>query len=324
MAEATGVRAPTVHKWLRCWKAEGEAELQDRSSRPHRMPRCLPRHRRRQTERLHRKGLSRCRIARETGIPLSTVGAECRRLGLGRLKALRLAVPMIRYERDWPRELLYLDIKNLARIGRVGHRIHGERNRRCPGVVWEFLHVCVDDASRAAYAEILPHEKKERVIDLTERAIRWFEERDAGIQRIMTGNGPGYRSKLLRRTGSSTSSSGPIPPAQTARPSRFIRSALEEWAYTRPYDSYALAAAPSAFLWYFNSGPPHWGIGGRTRQQRLSEFAVNNVRAKHTASPSGTFCCSRPCLSSVSEGLPRNPRRTRCRCEDLGGPTTLS
>jgi transposase InsO family protein len=287
VAEATGVSVPTVYKWLKRWKAEGEAGLEDRSSRPHRMPRRLPRHRRRQIERLRRKGWSTPRIARATGIPLSTVGAECRRLGLGRLKKLKPAEPVIRYERDRPGELLHLDIKKLGRIGRVGHRIHGDRTKRARGIGWEFLHVCVDDASRVAYAEILPDEKKERVTGFTERAIRWFEERGVGIQRIMTDNGSGYRSKLLRRMleahGIKHLFTRPYTPRTNGKAERFIRTALEEWAYARPYGhSNERTAALVAFLRSYNCGRPHGGIGGRTPQQRLSELVVNNVLEKHT------------------------------------------
>jgi len=271
VAEATGVSAPTVYKWFKRWKSEREAGLADRSSRPHRMPRRLPRHRRRQIERLRRQGWSTPRIARELAMPVSTVGAECRRLGLGRLKKLKPAEQVIRYERDRPGEPLHLVIEKLGRIGRVGHRIHGDPSRRCPGVGWEFLHVCVDDASRVAYAEILPDEKKERVTGFTERAIRWFEERGVGIQRIMTDNGPGYRSKLLRRTLEAHRIkhlfTRPYTPRTNGKADRFIRTALEEWAYARPYGhSNERTAALVAFLLYYNGGRPHGGIVGRTPQ----------------------------------------------------------
>lgn len=287
VAEAMGVSVPTVYKWLKRWKAEGEAGLEDRSSRPHHSPRRLPRHRRRQVERLRRRGWSTPRIARELKMPLSTVGAECRRLGLGRLKALKPPEPVIRYERDHPGELLHMDIKKLGRIGRVGHRIHGDRRRRSRGIGWEYLHVCIDDASRVAYAEVLRDEKKETVTAFTVRAVRWFEERGVGIQRIMTDNGSAYRSKLLRKTlearGIRHLFTRPYTPRTNGKAERFIRTALEEWAYARPYShSNARIAALWPFLRYYNCGRPHGGIQGKTPQQRLSELTVNNVLEKHT------------------------------------------
>ena len=42
-ADMVGVSRQTAWKWLRRFEAEGDAGLEDRSSRPHRMPRALPR-----------------------------------------------------------------------------------------------------------------------------------------------------------------------------------------------------------------------------------------------------------------------------------------
>ena len=44
----------------------------------------------------------------------------------------------------------------LGRVDGIGHRITGDRTGRARGIGWDFLHVCVDDASRLAYTEILP------------------------------------------------------------------------------------------------------------------------------------------------------------------------
>lgn len=60
-----------------------------------------------------------------------------------------------------PGALLHLDIKKLAKIGRVGHRIHGDRRTRVRGIGWEYVHVAIDDCSRSAYVEVLPGEDGE-------------------------------------------------------------------------------------------------------------------------------------------------------------------
>lgn len=155
VAQALGLIVRSVYKWLRRWEAEGEGGLLDRPSGPRRSPRRLRRGPRRQIERLRRRGWSSPRIAQELRLPVSTVVATVRRLGLARLRRLQASLPVIRYERSRPGELVHLDTKKLGRIGRIGHRIHGDRRRRAEGVGWEFLHVCVDDASRIAYAEVL-------------------------------------------------------------------------------------------------------------------------------------------------------------------------
>jgi hypothetical protein len=51
--------------------------------------------------------------------------------------------------------MLHLDSKRLGRIeGGPGHRITGKRERR-PKAGWEWMHVAIDDHSRAAYVEML-------------------------------------------------------------------------------------------------------------------------------------------------------------------------
>ena len=84
-----------------------------------------------------------------------------RRQGLGRLAALTPDPPVIRYQRDRLGELIHIDIEKLGRIDGIGHRITGDRRGRNRGIGWDFLHVCVDDASRLAFTEILPDERQD-------------------------------------------------------------------------------------------------------------------------------------------------------------------
>lgn len=119
----------------------------------------------------------------------STVGAVCRRLGLGRLADLERRPPIVRYERANAGELIHLDTKKLARIERVGHRIHGDRRQTVEGAGWEYLHVCIDDASRVAYAEVLADEKGVTCTGFVRRAVAWFKERGIPVQRVMPDNG---------------------------------------------------------------------------------------------------------------------------------------
>ena len=100
--------------------------------------------------RLRRQRLSGPAIARPLGRPVATVGLMLRRHGLGRPAALDLKPEIVRYQRDRPSELIHLDSNRLGRIDGVGDRITGDRASRARGVGWDFLHVCVDDASRLA------------------------------------------------------------------------------------------------------------------------------------------------------------------------------
>jgi len=133
---ALGCSARTVEKWLARYRAAGRAGLADRSSRPRRLARQLPRHRRRQITKARAQRWSSTRIAHHFGIPLLTVITRLRQAGLPRLPALVPPPAIRRYEMTRPGELLHIDIKTLGKIGQVGHRIHGDRRRRARGIGW--------------------------------------------------------------------------------------------------------------------------------------------------------------------------------------------
>jgi len=105
-------------------------------------------------------------VAKQVGVSEATVSRVLRRAGLSRLRDIEPAEPVRRYEREHPGDMIHIDIKKLGRFERVGHRITGDRigQSNSRGVGWEFVHVCIDDASRVAFSQILPDEKKESAI----------------------------------------------------------------------------------------------------------------------------------------------------------------
>lgn len=80
--------------------------------------------------------------------------------GLSRARDLDPPAPVVRYECEHPGELIHLDIKKLGRFEKPGHRVTGDRTRQSNarglrggkawGAGWEYVHVCIDDASRIA------------------------------------------------------------------------------------------------------------------------------------------------------------------------------
>jgi hypothetical protein len=150
-------------------------------------------------ERLRRRRLTGLEIAAQLELAVSTVSLWLRRLGLGRLRNLDPKPVVVRYEKKRPGELLHLDTKKLGRIKGIGHRITGNRRGSGHGLGWEFLHVCVDDATRVAYAEVLPDEKAVTATGFLERALAWFRDQDVLVERVMTDNGSCYRSHRFRR-----------------------------------------------------------------------------------------------------------------------------
>jgi transposase InsO family protein len=212
----------------------------------------------------------------------STVGAVLRRLGLGRLSNLEPKPPIVRYERSLPGEMIHLDIKKLGRFGAPGHRITGDRQAgRSRKAGWDFLHVCVDDASRLAYTEILPSEGQHDTTAFLQRALDWLGRHGVIVQRVMTDNGSAYRSKLfagaLQRAGLRHVRTRPYTPRTNGKAERFIQTSLREWAYAHAYsssDERSRAIAPWTDA--YNLIRPHAGIGGLSPWQRLNNLLGND------------------------------------------------
>ena len=196
VATAMGVTTKTVGKWVARFAAEGAAGLVDRSSRPHRLYRPTPEATAERIEALRRQRWTGKQIAQATGVSPVTVSRVLKRLGLSRIKNLAPAEPVIRYERKTPGEMIHLDIKKLGRFDRVGHRITGDRTGQSNsrGIGWEFVHVCIDDASRIAFSQIMPDEKKESATTFLKAALAYYHSLGIAVARVMTDNGSCYRS----------------------------------------------------------------------------------------------------------------------------------
>lgn len=238
-AEAAGVSERTAYKWLARYRGGGTAALHNAKPVPRRLAHRLCQARVAEIETLRRGRLSGPAIARRTGLPRSTVGAVLRRCGLGRLKNLEERLPVRRYERKSPGELIHFDTKKLGRIVRVGHRITGSRTGQASrGAGWEALHVAIDDATRLAYSEVLPDEKKETAIAFLSRSLAFFKANGITPERIMTDNGSAYRSAAFRKALGSVGlrhiRTRPYTPRTNGKAERFIQTSLREWAYAAP------------------------------------------------------------------------------------------
>jgi transposase-like protein len=179
----------TVGKWVGRFVTEGTDGLKDRSSRPVCSPRQTPSVICAAVEALRRQRYPGKQIAAELGLSPATVSRVLRRLGLNKLSALEPAEPVRRYERAHPGEMIHIDIKKLGRIDGIGHRITGDRrgqsNRRARGVGlgWEFVHVAIDDASRIAFALVMPDETKQSAIAFLHAALAYYESLGVTVAR---------------------------------------------------------------------------------------------------------------------------------------------
>ena len=283
-AHAAGVCPRTVRKWVARFKAEGVEGLQDRSSRPHRLHRPTPPATVTKVEALRRQRFTGKQIAAEVGISPATVSRILRRLGLNRIQSLEPAEPVRRYERDHPGELIHIDIKKLGRFDRVGHRITGDRRQgETRGAGWEFVHVAIDDASRLAFSQILPDERKESAVAFLKAAVAYYQSLGITVARVMTDNGSCYRSAAFRQTcrdlGLRHIRTRPYTPKTNGKAERFIQTALREWAYAQAYPtSDRRAEELPIWLHRYNWHRPHGSLKSKPPISRLAITEDNLLR----------------------------------------------
>ena len=292
-AAAAEVSARTAGKWVRRFRAEGQAGLWDRSSAPLVVANRSDEQLVAAIVALRRLRFTGPEIAEVLERPVSTVSGILTRIGMGRLGRLGLQ-PAERYERTVPGELIHIDVKKLGRIhGGAGKRITGTRRnpkrsrtdrdgieRRITG--WECVHIAIDDATRLAYAEVLPDEKASTAIAFLRRALAFFKRHGMRVQELLTDNGSAYRSTVhaiaCRALGIRHLRTRPHRPQTNGKAERFIRTLLSGWAYGAIYrNSTERTTALDGWLWTYNHRRPHQAIGRQTPINRL-----NNLLGSYT------------------------------------------
>jgi transposase InsO family protein len=266
------------------FKAAGVEGLKDRSSRPHRLHRPTPIAIVERVEALRRRRWTGKQIAAEVGVSPATVSRILKRLGLNRLAALEPAEPVRRYQREHPGELIHIDIKKLGRFDRIGHRITGDRRKgETRGAGWEFVHVAIDDASRLAFSQILPDERKESAVAFLKATVAYYNSLGVSVARVMTDNGSCYRSRAFRdacrNLGIRHIRTRPYTPRTNGKAERFIQTALREWAYAQAYHtSQQRAAELPIWLHRYNGHRPHGGLKSKPPISRLALSEDNLLR----------------------------------------------
>jgi transposase InsO family protein len=293
-AAAAEVSERTAGKWVARFRAEGETGLLDRPSAAHHVHNRTPELRIEAIAALRRVRFTGAVIAELLAMPETTVSGILTRIGLGRLGRVGLE-PAVRYERSRPGELLHIDVKKLGRIVRAGHRVTGNRRPRASrsylsggrriGVAgWEYVHVCVDDATRLAYAEVLSDEKATTAVGFLRRALSFYRRHGVEVEAVMTDNGPAYVSVAhalaCRILGLKHLRTRPYRPQTNGKAERFIRTMLGESAYGAIYGSSSeRTAALAGFLWRYNYKRNHGALGRKPPAARLAE--LNNALASY-------------------------------------------
>ena len=272
-AEMLGVSRATAYKWLRRYRAEGRAGLEDRSARPLHRPRALPdREVRRILVARRRLRVGPHRLGPLLGHSRSTVYGVLRRHGVSRLAhADRLTGAPVRYVRERPGELLHVDVKRLGRVPPGGgHRLLGEIARNNLPVGYDYLHVAIDDASRVAYVAVRPDEQTDSTVSFVQEAVAFFASHGVRVERVMTDNAWTYTHSnrlalLLDDLGIRHLRTRPRRPQTNGKAERFIGTLQREWAYARLFRSNGdrLATLPG-WVDAYNRRRPHAGLDGQT------------------------------------------------------------
>jgi transposase InsO family protein len=268
-------------KWVRRFRDHGRAGLRDRSSRPHRMPRCTAAVRVARVEQLRRERRTGVQIAQATGLSRATVSRILTRLQLNRMRMLEPKIPILRYEYPAPGDMIHIDIKKLARIHKPGHRLTGNPQDETRGAGWEFLYVAVDDHSRLAYVAMMPDEKAVSASRFLQAAAAYFARHNFRLRRVMTDNGPCFISDLFKNTCLQLQlkhiRTRIYTPRTNGKAERFIQTAIREWAYARLYqNSQQRNEQLEPWLHQYNWHRPHASLDQKPPISR-SGLEVNNL-----------------------------------------------
>jgi transposase InsO family protein len=289
VAKELGVSRQCAHRWVKRFRVDGMAGLQDRSSRPHRCPRRTSPEVERQVLQLRedqRRGQDW--LGPELGVPARTVGAILRRHAVPRLaecdpltgEVIRASkTTTVRYERPTPGDLVHVDVKKVGRIpDGGGWRAHGrgERPNAKRRIGYDYVHAAIDDHSRLAYAEILTNETGPTCADFLTRAGAFFASHGIAIRQVISDNALNYiRSRdfadAIEALGAEHITIKPHCPWQNGKVERFNRTVQTEWAYRQVFTSNAdRAAALEPWLDFYNTRRRHSAIGGLPPISRLS------------------------------------------------------
>lgn len=294
----------TAAKWARRYRAEGQAGMLDRSSRPHRSPTKTSETVKRQVVQLRwRKRLGPVQIAGRLGMPASTVHAVLVRCRINRLSNIDRITgePIRRYEHDRPGALIHVDVTKFGNVPDGGGwryvgKQQGDRNRSAtvartgaPRSKWRgplmgkaFVHTVIDDHSRVAYAEIHADETAATATAVLRRAVQWFAERGVSVERVLSDNGSAYRSHAWSDTcaelGITAKKIRPYRPQTNGKIERFHRTLADGWAYARLYESETERRnVLPTWLHFYNHHRAHSAIGGQPPITRLTNLPGHHI-----------------------------------------------
>ena len=160
----------------------------------------------------------------------------------------------------------------------------GQSNSR--GVGWEYVHICIDDASRLAVTDIHPDEKATSAIACLRASVAYCLRLGITVARVMTDNGSCYKSFAFAAACNALNlkhiRTKPYTPKTNGKAERFIQTALREWAYARAYQTsdqrkHHLPDWTHMYNWH----RPHSSLKSRPPISRLG-LAPDNLLRLHS------------------------------------------
>jgi len=309
-AERFQASTTTVVRWASRYRAvldQGRVptvrDMADASSRPRRSPaRTRPKVVRRIKHLRSKRRLGPVQIAGRLGMPASTVHAVLVREGLNRLDRVDRATgePVRRYEHQAPGDLVHVDVKKFGLIpAGGGWKVHGRsamagrrrlRGHRRPAgwtrtglgkVGYAYVHSAVDDHSRLAYSEVHDDETATTAVGFWERAIAFFASHGIAIARVLSDNGPAYRSQAWKqfndRHAIKVKHTRPYRPQTNGKVERYQRTLRDEWGYGKAYASErSRRNALASWLHVYNHHRPHTALGGKPPITRVTNVPGQN------------------------------------------------
>lgn len=277
-----GVSRAAAYRYLRRFEQGGYAALRDRPPIPRSHPRRTPAAVEAQIIELRQtRGWAPRMIANATGISHSTISRVLVRAGLSRRERAPKPAPD-RYEYASAGAMIHLDAKRLGRFHQVGKRILKDGFKYNRGVGWQHVHVAIDDHSRYLITEIYPAEDADACTRHLRKAVSDLADLGIRVERVMTDNGPGYRSRAFKdaitELGLKHVRTKPYTPRTNGKAEAVIRILLREWAYAYIYPSSRhRARALSGYTRWYNKSRPHGSLNSQPPISRISQETRQNT-----------------------------------------------
>jgi hypothetical protein len=135
------------------------------------------------------------------------------------------------------------------------------------------------ETEHLAYVEGLADEQKATTVGFLAHAVGWFSEQGITCRRVLSDNGPSYRSgdwrKACRALDLKPIRTKPYTPQTNGKAERFIKTLLAERAYVIPYQTSAERNHwLPRYLEIYNDHRCHMALGGLTPQQYLQRLLI--------------------------------------------------